>query len=382
MRQFDNQGQFYYDSYGYKGSHVDQRLTYAWIEGLRILREANADFDFSAWQDKIERACGTLVSKHLNKLIGLRRFIRLSTGTGLNHVALYISTVYRAGQVFNRPDFCEVALKVGRALAEDIHPDGYWEEHGDLLSNCGPTPLYNYLSHCGMALMHEWTGEAAFKAAIDRSTRFHRQFCYPDASPCELIDERVRYHADSMMWGLFGFTHSPEGRGSAVEHFKNWRSHVNREKPFPETVARLCENYLYWKRGDIGAATFTQKHHTALLTLPAGLFRRGAWSVGLSAMRAYNPEDPANRDNPFALDRQKLFSVWHEKMGMLLDGSHSKNQPENSTFAAKYPEGNDHFPEGGRVGEENGELKVHALYRSFYADVTIVPVSDSELRID
>src|SRR6185503_18159305 len=138
------------------------------------------------------------------------------------HVALYCSTIYRAGQVLKRPDLCEYILPIARALAADVHPDGYWDEHSDLLRTAGPTPSYNYLTHCGMALMAEWTGETVFKAAVDRSSRFHENFCYPDASFFDLIDERVRYDSTPRVWGLFGFSHSPAGRGAAIAHMKGW----------------------------------------------------------------------------------------------------------------------------------------------------------------
>jgi hypothetical protein len=379
---FDDQGQINYDSLGNKITNVDQRLTHAWTEALHILRQSDADFDYAAWGDKITRACKNLISHRLQKLVGIRRFVRLSVGTGLNHAALYISTVYRAGQVLNIPEFCDLGLKLGRALAADVHPDGYWEEHSDLLCNGGPTTLYNYLSHNGMALMYAWTGEQVFLDAIRRSTNFHGNFCYPDATLCELIDERVRYHPHPFNWGLAGFSHSPEGRGSAIEHFKGWLAHSDLDSVSPEILARQCENYLYWNSGDIAPAPFTRPNHTALLNMPGGLFRRGAWSIGLSAMRSYNHEDPGNRENPFALDRQKLFSVWHEKAGMLLDGSHSKNQPDNSTFAAKFWDMQDCLPSSGKVCEENGELYSRAIYKCFYGTARLRPVSDSVLKIE
>jgi hypothetical protein len=385
IESFDDTGHFQYDSYGYSVKTVDQRLTFAWVEALRLLRESGANFDYDRWGSKIERACETLIEHRLRKLEGVRRFIGRVLGTGANHVALYFSTIYRAGEVLDRPKLIEYVLPIARAMAADVHPDGYWEEHSDLLRNGGPTPSYNYLTQAAFALLYAWTGEGVFRAAIERSTRLHANFTYPDAHFFDLIDERVRSgHDDSpRVWGLFGFSHSPEGRGSAIAHYKGWRAMVGDvELISPELLARHCENYSYWSPGEVVAAPFEQPEHTARLIMPAGIFRRKAWCVGLSAIRATTAEDAAYADNPFSLDRQKLFSVWHEKTGTLIDGSHSKLQKENSTFAgpANFP--NDFLPCGGSVGEENTELVARAAYKTFYGEVRIRPLSSTTLQID
>ncbi|MCW8132345.1 MAG: hypothetical protein KIS92_18505, partial [Planctomycetota bacterium] len=320
------------------------------------------------------------------------RFVGRVMGTSTNHVALYLTTIYRAGQVLQRPDLSAYVLPIARALAADVHPDGYWDEHSDLLRTAGPTPSYNYLTHCGMGLMAEWTGEAVFRAAVERSTRFHGNFCYPDASFCDLIDERVRYSGDPRIWGLFAFSHSPEGRGTALAHMRGWLpTRHSVEDVAPEALARMCENHFYWHGGEIAPAPFERWDHRARLTLPAGIFRKGEWCVALSAMKATNPEDPIYRQNAFALDRQKLFSVWHEKTGLILDGSHSKNQPEYSTFWAASTQKNeaspnaanaDYYPMGGAVGENDAEWVVQAEYKSFAARATLRPITESALQID
>jgi hypothetical protein len=379
---FNDNGELEWRSGGNSVCTVDQRLTFAWIESLRILRDENVDIDFTVWQDRIIRACDRLVQHKLNRLQGVRRFIPRVMGTGTNHVALYISTVYRAAHVFDRADYKHFIEPIARAFAADIHPDGYWEEHGDLMRQGGPTTAYNYLSHCGMALMYEWTKEPVFLDAIERSTRFHGNFTYPDGEYCDLIDERVRHGFPPGQWGLFGFSHWPEGRGMAALKFTNWLRHEKRVgHNYPEILARQCENQMYWHHGPITPALFERRNHTARLLLPAGMFRRGDWSIALSAMRATNAEDPAYRDNPFALDRQKLFSVFHTQAGLIIDGSPSKNQPENSTFSAKGEYAEDYLPCGGSMEEKKDELIVRAAYKSFFGQVCIRVIDQSNLEI-
>jgi hypothetical protein len=379
---FKDNGEFEWLSGGNRICTVDQRLTLAWIEGLRILREHNLDIEYARWQDRILRACDRLMDHSLNKLQGVRRFITRVMGTGTNHVALHIATVFRAAQVFQRADYMNAIMPIARAFAADIHPDGYWEEHGDLCRRGGPTPAYNYLSHCGMALMYEWTKEPIFLEAITRSTRFHGNFTYPNGEYCELVDERVRHGHPPGQWGLFGFSHWPEGRGMAALKFKNWKMHDKREgHNYPEILARQCENQMYWHHGPMAPAAFERTDHAARMELPAGIFRRGRWCVALSAMHGTNAEDPAYRDNPFALDRQKLFSVFHTDAGLVIDGSPSKKQPENSTFAAKGEHYDDYLPCGGGISESREGYIVTAAYKSFVGQVSIHVIDESNLEI-
>jgi len=386
VARFDEQGRFRFDSYGYDVHGVDQRLTYAWTEALRIMRDvAKADMPYEKWSDKILRACHSLMEHRMAKLVGLRRFISRVLGTSTNHVAHYVSTVYHAGQVLGKKELCDFALPIGRALAADIHPDGYWEEHGDLLRTGGPTPSYNYLTQSGMALMYEWTGEKIFADAIAKSTAFHNNFTYPDGSFNDLIDERVRYDTTPRVWGLFGFSHTPTGRGMALHHMQSWLAQQPGKTILPESLARHCENFLYWHDGPIEPPAYQRPNHKASLQLGASVFRKNQWHIGLSTIPAINDADPAYRNNPFGLDRQKLLSIWHENTGLLLDGSHSKNQREFSTFAAKAEYADDYYPAGGQVIEENGTMVAKVAYKTFFAEIRVREINgklEIEFNVD
>lgn len=379
----DDKGEFAIESYGHKLHGTDQRLTYAWIEALRILRETGDSFDFHRWEPKIVAACHTLIDHRLKNLVGVKRFIGKVAGTGINHVVLYLSTIYRVGQVLNRKDLCDFTLPITRAMAADVHPDGYWEEHNDLSGDIGPTPLYNLISHKGMSLMYEWTKEEVFKDAVLKSTQFHQNFTYPDGNLFDLVDERVRYYhyPQPQVWGLFGFSHTAEGRGLAQHQFEEW-SKFPPSKYFGEEIARNCENFLYWHSGEVKQAPYTRRNHRAKMTLPAGIFRHESWCIGLSGMRATIPEDLHYRENAFALDKQKLFSVWHEKLGLIIDGSHSKSQPENSTFSCLPQKHWDYWPCRGYIDARETSFSVAAMYKTFEAKVVLTPLDKARLQIE
>jgi len=367
-----------------------QRAVYAWADAMIRLKAAGLEkeFDFRSWSDPLERACATLMETRLKPLFGVRRFVGRAMGTGANHVAFYLAALYRAGQALDRRDLIQQVLPIARRFAADIHPDGYWEEHGDLLRSGGPTTSYNALTHTCVALLAEWTGEPVFQEAIARSTRFHLNFTYPDGIPFDLIDERVRYKKEPHLRGLFGFSGNAEGRGAARILMENWLALNPPGKAVaPDLLSRLCENQLYWHAGEETIPPFARPDHRAALRLPAALYRQGDWTVGLSAMRATQTEDPAYRDVPFALDRDKLFSVFHSEAGLILDGSHSKGQPENATFGVtalnwnRQPRAVDYLPCGGTVGEENGIWVSRADYRSFQGIVRVRPVTPRRMEI-
>jgi hypothetical protein len=366
-----------------EGAHVDQRLIYAWIETTRLLRDAKEDFPFDDWEKRIVGACEKLIDHRLKHGVGLKRLIGRVLGTSTNHFALYMAAVYRAGMVFGKPEYCDFVRPMAKALALDVHPDGYWEEHGDLTREIGPTICYGYLTHGGMSLLCEWTKEPAIKEALEKSAKFYSRFLYPDATYLDVMDERVRYHhwSRARSWGLFGFSHTSEGRGVAAAHFASWL-----KKPFGETfseeLARHCENFMYWHPGEMELPKFIDENHEARMTLPAGVFRKKSWCLGLSGMRATIPEDLAYRENSFALDRQKLFSVWHDRHGLLIDGSHAKWQPENSTFAAHVQKHWDYYPIAGKVSAKGDQFGVSAGYKTFTAEVSLRTVSDQELRME
>ncbi len=379
VQHFDDDGKYLKDSAG-----LEQRLIYAWIEALRVLRERSADDQALAapWAQRIEVASDRLARLHLEKLRGIRRFVRRYVGTGLNHVMLYVTTCYRVGQVLGRDDLMQLALPIGRAIASDIHPDGYYEEHGDLLQRGGPSPIYNYVTQQGCALLHEWTGESVFAEALQKSTRFHGNFCYPDGQALDLIDERVRFDHVVLpsLWGLHGFSLIPEGRGIALNHFANWKRLST--GPTFEQMARISENFLYWHEGPPILPAFERPDHTAQLSLPAAIMRRGNWCIAVSAIPAISPEDPEYRQNSFTLDRQKLFSVWNQHTGIVIDGSSSKYQPAHSTYHALAGRGPDYYPIAGTVQTTGDTLIAHAIYKTFRGDLRVGALPDGRLQID
>jgi hypothetical protein len=186
-----------------------------------------------------------------------------------------------------------------------------------------------------------------------------------------------------MQWGLFAMSNTAQGRAWAARHFDQWRNWTrDPANVSPQTLARHVENALYWRPGPFAKPPMDRPDHAATLTLPAGVRRREPWFMAVSAMKAENEADATCRDNPFALERQKLFSVWHDSAGLIIDGSHSKYQPDNSTFVTiKNLQKPDYLPQGGTVSVGD-DVHVQAAYRTFFGRVDLKPIDDTTMRLD
>ena len=102
-------------------------------------------------------------------------------------------------------------------------------------------------------------------------------------------------------------------------------------------------------------------------------------------MPALNAHDSSYRLSAFALEHQKLLSVWHRKVGLVLNGSPSKNQPENSTFSAPtwyFGKPPDCYPIAGSIMTDDAGPLVHAVYKTFRARLRARPLNDSTIEIE
>ena len=59
------------------------------------------------------------------------------------------------------------------------------------------------------------------------------------------------------------------------------------------------------------------------MNVPAGIWKTGPWQVALSGLMSTQAIH-----NQFYLDRQGNFSVFHQKVGLIITGAGSKRQPE------------------------------------------------------
>ena len=347
------------------GSFVCQRLTCAFLLAYQMLKRVLPEEEEERWRATILRACDWLFEHKVAPFRSVERFTSHHVQTGTNHFSLYLSLLWLAGTEFGRPDWVELASDLMPRLIADQRPGGYWEEHH------GPALGYNYLTYHGVEQYHAWSGHRAALPALRVGMDLHRHWTYPDGIPIECIDGRMRHLGQPMLWGLSGFSHWTEGRGYARLLLE--RAAADADRLSGESLARIAEAYLGLRHGDEVAAPQQTPRYCATLDGVSAVRKEGPWVVALSG-QCSSPWP----ENQFCLDRQALLSVWHERAGLVLDGSNSKFQPELATFCQGTGKEADHLPlEAALLSRDGDEEVLEAHYRGFVATVRVrVPGAD------
>lgn len=337
------------------------RDTYMWLDAFRLLERELGDDRRIRWRSALTNLIAALAADVAAK----EHFPRYQSpfiSTSPNHLALWSQTVYLGGKVFGNGEWEQLGARVlHRFAAEEQAPDGYW---GEWSSN-GPTTGYDYLTMAGVALYYEHSHDPAALEALRRSTDFHKFFTWPDGTPVETVNDRNRYWGVSP-WGHFGFSHFAEGRRYA-EFLTGFL--VKKDLDL-ETLGRIAQNALYFHAGPTAPIPQDQPRHAHQMRVPAGIRKSGPWVVCLSGLI----DTPTT--SRWYLDRQGHFSVFHEKIGLIVTGANSKNQPELATFTEKIAGRIVHTPTSSRLKMADNADQLALAYNSFFAVLEVLPASD------
>lgn len=358
----------------------DNRLTWHLAEAREFLRE-NGALDLTPGIDEqLVKGADPLV-EHLELYKNLTHFTASNAGTGTNHVLVYGSSVYRVGMVLERDDYLEIADHIMRRMMADQHPDGYWAE-----ATGGPTMLYNHLSYGCAGRMYKCTGDEVYQKAAQLGARFHRRFCYPDATDVEPFDGRCRYAPTTQLWGDFSQSETPEGRAYVAQKMATLyeRNPPENDRGGGESLALLCENHHYWTDGPVGTAEFQEEHRVeALSDQPAAVRREGPWCFVLQGITAL----PVGWGG-FFIDRLSPFSLWHQKTGLIVNGSGEPDETPAQMFKIRplYFKNSYSIPEAATVemgSPGSGEPATFVGdYRGGTGRLTVTPLSDTEVTVD
>ncbi|NPV09671.1 MAG: hypothetical protein HPY83_17145 [Anaerolineae bacterium] len=266
----------------------------------------------------------------------------------------HAQALYRAGQIFERPEWMKGGRHMIYRTVEEQTPQGYWREH------LGPTTSYNLVYVHALGLYHGHSGDDGVLDSIQRATDFHIRYTYPDGRPVETIDGRVKYHDHVSATGLPAFSLSPRGRRYVrflVEHMLAERA----ERGEPEIsyiktggsikiaaaqyglVPHLASAYVHHQEGP-EEAILQDRADYSVHDPGQALIRRGdGWFYCLSGIVT----PPA--DNRWGMDRQAFISVWNQGPRLIVGGGNSKDQPEWSNFVHPGQDGPLYLPTAARL---------------------------------
>lgn len=341
--------------------------TYMWLEAYRLLERDLGQERRERWRQHVLRNVA-LVEHDAAQRVDFPWYNSPYIGTSPNHYAQYASLLFLAGRTFGRQDWQALGARIlHRFAAVEQTPDGFWGEH----SRQGPTTGYDHLTMTQVALYYEYTKDPAALAALRRSTTFHENFTYLDGTPVEVINDRNRYW-DVDTWGQFGFSNFADGRRYA----EFLTSFLHADNLHIDWLGRLSQDALYYHEGP--AAPIPQDHprYSYRMQVPAGIRKTGPWVVCLSGIVA----TPAV-NNQYYLDRQSSLSVFHARLGLIISGANSKQQPEFATFSEKLSGEVYHTPLSSRLQMSDKEDRLSLAFNTFFSDLYVPAPTEDELTV-
>lgn len=346
-RNTNSSGLIYYYSYGNTGYSLDQRLLTFWLDAYVIIEKDLDQKTKKNWVAAMKRSLAHL-EKTIASFIPQEVFNSYSFNTSPNHASLYACALYNGGVVFKNNYWKSLAKNFMDRFVAFQSPEGYWAE------GHGPVGQYCSTTLAGVARMNRLYKKEKYNAALFKAFQYFYKISYPDFSFVELTDKRNHYSKFSLTWGFHGLSNSPEGRTFAL---KSIESNLKVAKEFTgEGCARLLENYIHMKRGP----TKTHKNWVGkqFLGNHSVFIRKNSWQINYSV----NPV-VVHPNSSFRLDYGKVYSVWHNAIGLLIDGSQGKNNDQHNSF---YYENGEKLGVlfGGQLNTNTKDPSVIALYSS------------------
>jgi hypothetical protein len=367
------------------------RDAYMWLESYRLLERELGEERRKRWRRELERNLAELAADSAAR-IDFPGYNSPFNGTSPNHLSLWASTIHLAGKMFQNKEWEKIGAAVmHRFAALEQSPDGFWGEHEATL----PTPGYDYTTYTGVALYAEHSNDPAALEALRRGLDFHKYFTYPDGAPVDVLDDRNRYtivpgwnvpgfstwlegapspggNDESASKGHFGFSRFPDGR-----RYAEFLTSFFREGDVGyEDLGRLAQNALYYHRGTTAPIPQDLPNYSRRLSVPAGIRKTGPWVVCLSGIISTQAVN-----NQFYLDRQGHVSVFHDKLGLIITGAGSKNQPELATFSEKLLGRFFHMPVSSRLRMDEARDRLSLAYNTFFADLYVPPPTAKGLAL-
>jgi hypothetical protein len=341
--------------------------TYMWMETYRLIEDQLGAERRERWKKAILRNVALVESDAIDRL-DFPWYNSPYIGTSPNHYANWAANLLLAGRMFGKPDWEKLGARILRRFAEtEQTPDGYWGEH----SRAGPTTGYNHLTLGPVALLWELTKDPAAMAALRRATDFHMYFTWPDGTPVEVINDRNRRWGVSA-WSQFAFSHFADGRGYA-EFLAGF---FQPETLTADALGRLAQDALYYHEGPTETPPQKRASYSRQMSIPAGIRKTGPWVVCLSGIVSTSAVN-----SRFYLDRQGNLSVFHEKLGQIINGANSKRQPELATFSENTMGQVFHMPLSSRLQMSDAQDRLSLAYLTFWADLFVPPPAENEATL-
>jgi len=250
--------------------------------------------------------------------------------TSFNHEAWNALAVFRAGQVFGKPEWEEQGRRLMHQLLEIQTDLGYFDEG----PHHGPSLKYNHTQVTPMLLFADYAKDEEVLEASKKLADFMIRYSFPDGSPMSTFDGRQSWSLGYYSLLCYGFDRWPQGKELNRRLYrtrKKWGAVSPQSKYF-----NLSDWYAYFGFGfamdeylslepEAPSAPLPQDRNGYLMVESGSTFAGGAarnhnWMVAISAI---NSDVPRQAESVYRLERQSRLDVWHEETGLIIGGGHN-----------------------------------------------------------
>jgi hypothetical protein len=364
---------------------IERRAIMPFFRGYELLRDHLPDAD--RWKDKIQEIMRQRVMPPIDARQRITELSSANVGYGSNHLAAEIMGLTAYISVFENDSDFEKMNPGGEALRQKaqewlerfmayMKPGGYWPESD------GPTIGYN-------ALTASWLFRCAvdlkqlekYRPQLEKAAAFHTYTLFANLKGNGVADGRNRSATAKRRLEICGLI--PEGR-FVLEQITDLLLEDSRcgETISPEvccvTLQTLdllplacSESRNIWKE-----KSWCQNCGEHLISQ-----KIGPWMSALQKI-PFRPRPEGH----WNYDYQNLFSLYHNRFGIVFLGNHGKNDPEMSTFNKAFTtfDGEPiekpllkYIPGEGRMTATDKGFSLWRDYRGFEGLIDLEILSDS-----
>ncbi|PCJ57284.1 MAG: hypothetical protein COA79_16395 [Planctomycetota bacterium] len=317
-------------------------------------------------------------------------FSSANIGYGTNHLAVELSGLCAYAKYFESEDIFDnlgiADLKnylksFFEKFMNDMHPDGYWAECD------GPATGYNGLT---LSALHK---SAYFLDVIDKyrdqfvvAAEYYNYAVFPNLENNLILDGRMlQYRAEER---ISAFCFSPSSRSIYEVCMEDLERRISDGEVFSgESLNNLTNDLVLGdlESSDCSDGFITAKDMKHQFGENFGFIKKNGWIISCCNLKFIpRPEGHWN------LDYQNLFSIYNDHFGCVVNGGHSKNDPELSTFSKQFMSFDGYpleepmskfIPHSGHFNFEDNGLNLFREYRGFEGLLSFVINNENEMEL-
>jgi len=354
-------------------TNPDNRSLQAYLLTYELLKDAIEPARREYWAYELKHRVRGTVLRWLQPLAGKQAMYNADCGTSTNHTSYYVANVALAGEIFDVPEWKDLARESMRKLARHGSEGNFEERQGV------PASHYTWLSANGLAEYYQRTHDADVARTLAAVARYETAITTADGLTMCLFDGRSSSYQP--FWdGDHVLSQTPAGRAAARARLLG----VMRNRPSAmrlEPLWRCAENGLYFTPGE--EADFTADGEYAFSH--GVIVRRQGFQYGLSTVCL----PPIT--GPFVLDPQNVVELFHRDAGCILNAANSCHQPEAGTFFRRTSQAEldrsptaprtDYMPVTASIAHLPDGYDLTLSYWSFDARLAVHVLSPTEVRV-